>query len=178
MTKDCPLRGAHTGQAPCWWEQPWISTDDLSSAAPGAASLGCLHQAACSPCPPGHFCSTTGLTSPSGPCLAGFFCRGGALDPHGSLGEQAGGPCPAGTQGLPEDDGEHPRPDRHPRTQGDSSLPFQGISAPQALPLPSPALRAPTVNSLPRTTVRPVLRGESLALPQRAQLCQVPLELL
>ncbi|TNN46574.1 hypothetical protein EYF80_043248 [Liparis tanakae] len=28
----------------------------------------------CSACPAGHFCSTEGLSSPSGPCAAGFYC--------------------------------------------------------------------------------------------------------
>lgn len=53
----------------------------------------------------------------------------------------------------------------------------QGISAPQALALPSPALLAPAVNSPPRTTVSLVLRGES-ARPCTptfpAHLCRVP----
>lgn len=28
----------------------------------------------CSFCPAGHYCSTEGLVSPSGPCAAGFHC--------------------------------------------------------------------------------------------------------
>jgi hypothetical protein len=44
--------------------------------APGsfrAATLG-SSQESCTPCPPGQFCSTSGLTAPSGSCLAGFYC--------------------------------------------------------------------------------------------------------
>lgn len=69
-------------------------------AAGGGHTKGRLLQAACSPCPPGHYCSSPGLASPSGLCSPGFFCLSGALVPNGSLGDLTGGPCPAGTPGA------------------------------------------------------------------------------
>ncbi|XP_011927069.1 PREDICTED: SCO-spondin [Cercocebus atys] len=53
-------------------------------------------EAACSPCLPGHYCGSAGLTRPSGPCDEGFFCLRGALVPSGSLEDETGGPCPTG----------------------------------------------------------------------------------
>ncbi|KAL2085398.1 hypothetical protein ACEWY4_018718 [Coilia grayii] len=43
---------------------------------PGAVSDG-----ACEPCPAGQFCSGFGLTAPSGPCTAGYYCTRGATSP-------------------------------------------------------------------------------------------------
>lgn len=39
-------------------------------------------------CPSGYYCSSAGLTAPSGPCLAGFYCLSGASSPSplGKLG--------------------------------------------------------------------------------------------
>lgn len=36
--------------------------------------LGGVSLESCFTCPAGHFCSTEGLASPSGPCAAGFYC--------------------------------------------------------------------------------------------------------
>ncbi|KAF6119825.1 hypothetical protein HJG60_010211 [Phyllostomus discolor] len=59
------------------------------------------------PCPPGSFCATSGLSTPTGSCQAGYFCAGGAatptpedkltraLCPPGTF-CQAAGPCPQG----------------------------------------------------------------------------------
>lgn len=105
---------------------------------------GCLLQAACSPCPPGHFCSSTGLTSPSGTCHTGFFCLGGALDPQGLLREQTGGPCPTGTWG-PEEEKRASQRSQHPRMGSlglkyrSSSLPGHFCPAGTANPQPCPA---------------------------------------
>ena len=40
----------------------------------------------CTPCLSGHYCETPGLTSPTGPCAAGYFCGGGSAvaTPHES----------------------------------------------------------------------------------------------
>ncbi|KAF0752111.1 hypothetical protein AaE_006158, partial [Aphanomyces astaci] len=32
----------------------------------------------CLQCPPGYYCASSGLTQPSGPCMAGYTCTGGA----------------------------------------------------------------------------------------------------
>ena len=43
-----------------------------------SATVG-LHSASqCTPCTPGMFCGSPGLTAPTGPCSAGYFCRGGS----------------------------------------------------------------------------------------------------
>lgn len=57
---------------------------------------GCFPQASCSPCLPGHYCGSSGLIHPSGPCSEGFFCLRGAITPNRSLEDRTGGPCPAG----------------------------------------------------------------------------------
>lgn len=36
--------------------------------------IGGVSMESCSACPAGHYCSTEGLASPSGPCAAGFYC--------------------------------------------------------------------------------------------------------
>jgi len=41
-------------------------------------SLFLENATACSLCPPGSFCESTGLTAPEGVCSAGFYCTGGA----------------------------------------------------------------------------------------------------
>ncbi|XP_032352703.1 multiple epidermal growth factor-like domains protein 6 [Camelus ferus] len=48
------------------------------------------------PCPPGYFCATSGLSTPSGPCQGGYFCAEGAASPAPEDG-LTGGPCPPGT---------------------------------------------------------------------------------
>ncbi|XP_028816958.1 zonadhesin [Denticeps clupeoides] len=53
-------------------------------------------QAGCSLCTPGHYCSSTGLTVPSGECWEGFYCLQGAVVPNSPVQESWGGPCPAG----------------------------------------------------------------------------------
>ena len=47
--------------------------------------------AECLPCAPGAYCAGIGLVEPSGPCDAGYYCRGGAATPAPS-----GALCPAG----------------------------------------------------------------------------------
>nr|XP_057935999.1 SCO-spondin isoform X4 [Doryrhamphus excisus] len=37
-------------------------------------STGGVSLESCSTCPPGHYCATEGLSKPSGPCAAGFYC--------------------------------------------------------------------------------------------------------
>ncbi|XP_039224464.1 multiple epidermal growth factor-like domains protein 6 [Crotalus tigris] len=38
-------------------------------------------ETSCIACPPGYYCSSVGLSSPSGPCLAGYYCLPGATSP-------------------------------------------------------------------------------------------------
>lgn len=37
-------------------------------------TVGGVSMESCSACPAGHYCSSEGLASPSGPCSAGFYC--------------------------------------------------------------------------------------------------------
>ena len=39
---------------------------------------GLQNETQCTPCTAGYFCNSTGLTTPSGQCQAGFFCGGGS----------------------------------------------------------------------------------------------------
>ncbi|KYO38996.1 hypothetical protein Y1Q_0022586 [Alligator mississippiensis] len=48
------------------------------------------------PCPPGFYCSASGLSVPSGECAAGFYCTGGAASPKPTDGV-TGNICPPGT---------------------------------------------------------------------------------
>ncbi|KAM7321322.1 hypothetical protein ACRRTK_019414 [Alexandromys fortis] len=48
------------------------------------------------PCPPGFFCATSGLSTPTGSCQAGYFCTGGSKSPAPED-EVTGGPCPPGS---------------------------------------------------------------------------------
>ncbi|CDJ58834.1 hypothetical protein, conserved [Eimeria maxima] len=58
----------------------------------------------CLPCPTGKFCGSRGLTQPTGECLAGFYCKGGAWSPAphpeeknpDGISGSAGGLCPIG----------------------------------------------------------------------------------
>ncbi|XP_066292997.1 multiple epidermal growth factor-like domains protein 11 isoform X1 [Branchiostoma lanceolatum] len=45
----------------------------------------------CVPCPGGYYCSTAGLTSPTGHCNAGYFCTSGSQSPT-----PVDGACPEG----------------------------------------------------------------------------------
>lgn len=59
----------------------------------------------CQPCTAGSYCADSGLTQPTGPCLAGYYCPAGTSTPTlpcpaGSLcptGSASPVPCPAGT---------------------------------------------------------------------------------
>ncbi|KAG7455700.1 SCO-spondin-like isoform X1, partial [Solea senegalensis] len=55
-----------------------------------------ISQENCQPCLPGYYCNTMGLSAPSGECLEGFFCLGGADRPDPPLRDSHGGPCPKG----------------------------------------------------------------------------------
>ncbi|NXC36317.1 AB24G protein, partial [Campylorhamphus procurvoides] len=48
----------------------------------------------CTVCPSGHFCGSTGLTAPSGPCSPGYYCLPGASSPSPPGVGEKGGPCP------------------------------------------------------------------------------------
>ncbi|KAM8989363.1 uncharacterized protein PRD47_016786 [Ara ararauna] len=49
----------------------------------------------CKPCPGGMFCASAGLSSPSGPCLPGYYCTSEARVPN-PVHDEAGSLCPAG----------------------------------------------------------------------------------
>lgn len=55
----------------------------------------------CKECPPGYYCGTAGLTAPTGPCSAGYYCTGGASTPNvvgtGVFECPIGMYCPAGS---------------------------------------------------------------------------------
>lgn len=68
------------------------------SATPNLASAS-----ECTPCTPGSYCATPGLSTPTALCAAGFLCSAGAVDALGRLSANgtttpcpAGGWCPAG----------------------------------------------------------------------------------
>ncbi|OPJ68136.1 hypothetical protein AV530_013665 [Patagioenas fasciata monilis] len=52
------------------------------------------HNSSCTVCPSGYYCSSAGLTAPSGPCSAGFYCLSGASSPSPLGIWEKGGPCP------------------------------------------------------------------------------------
>ncbi|XP_014845642.1 PREDICTED: uncharacterized protein LOC106919650 isoform X3 [Poecilia mexicana] len=51
--------------------------------------------AGCIPCPAGHYCPSIGLSEPTGPCHAGYFCKLGASSPSPQDGF-SGSLCPPG----------------------------------------------------------------------------------
>ncbi|XP_028563977.2 uncharacterized protein LOC114585457 [Podarcis muralis] len=53
-------------------------------------------ESSCTICPPGRYCLSTGLTAPSGPCSAGYYCLPGAISPSPTGFSDQGGPCPMG----------------------------------------------------------------------------------
>ena len=56
---------------------------------------GLVNSSQCSPCSPGDYCDSPGLTTPTGPCVAGYYCSLGAEVDRPSQGF-TGGPCPDG----------------------------------------------------------------------------------
>lgn len=50
----------------------------------------------CIPCLPGHYCPTTGIVMPYLKCTAGYWCKGGSLEPYG-VSCPNGSFCPKGT---------------------------------------------------------------------------------
>ncbi|EKX30894.1 hypothetical protein GUITHDRAFT_83595, partial [Guillardia theta CCMP2712] len=64
---------------------------------------GLANVSQCTSCPAGMYCNDTGLTAPSGPCKAGWYCTGGSADeralscdPRPWEGLRGRGPCPQG----------------------------------------------------------------------------------
>ena len=49
----------------------------------------------CTACPPGEFCASSGMSTPSGNCLAGFYCSN-ASEEASPVGKSYGDECPAG----------------------------------------------------------------------------------
>lgn len=58
-------------------------------------STGLKQSSSCLHCSPGRYCDQPGLTQPTGPCNAGFYCRSRSLTPAPDQGP-SGGPCPPG----------------------------------------------------------------------------------
>ncbi|XP_037124116.1 zonadhesin [Syngnathus acus] len=56
---------------------------------------GLMDQSQCRNCSPGFYCSETGLSAVSGPCLAGFYCLEGSQT-AAPMSSVSGGVCPAG----------------------------------------------------------------------------------
>ena len=51
----------------------------------------------CLPCPPGQYCELPGQANATGPCRAGYLCRGGAsFDAPNDTSDAYNGPCPPG----------------------------------------------------------------------------------
>lgn len=54
-----------------------------------------VNSSACLPCPPGFYCFSKGLDSPTGPCLPGFYCSGNSTKANPDDGIM-GNLCPPG----------------------------------------------------------------------------------
>ncbi|XP_036928145.1 uncharacterized protein LOC119004899 isoform X4 [Acanthopagrus latus] len=57
--------------------------------------VGAQNLSSCWPCPPGHYCNSTGLRKPTGICETGYYCSGGATSSVPSDGV-TGDICPVG----------------------------------------------------------------------------------
>ncbi len=65
-------------------------------------ATGLVTRSACTPCDPGKFCDSLGLSLPTGLCIAGYYCISAAQSstpPNGATGGVCarGGFCPAGS---------------------------------------------------------------------------------
>lgn len=61
-------------------------------------NFGAAAEAECLSCPPGNYCSASGLAAPSGVCSSGFYCEGGNKSPSPATAVCAiGHYCPAGS---------------------------------------------------------------------------------
>ncbi|KAE8295325.1 hypothetical protein D5F01_LYC06251 [Larimichthys crocea] len=81
----CPRGTMHPQQNPC-------------PVGTWSSMMGAQNLSSCWPCPPGHYCNSTGLSQPSGICDTGFFCDDwGLFEPTGLC--QAGYYCIAGSEG-------------------------------------------------------------------------------
>lgn len=81
----CPAGTTRADQFPC----PIGTFSTLS---------GVESASGCSPCKPGRYCASPGLTQPTGNCSAGYFCPGGQTAPANAACNGAGCPtvCPEG----------------------------------------------------------------------------------
>lgn len=86
------------------WSRVDFFPDDMATPVPSGDLVGLPPSQDCVPCSSGHYCGTTGLSSPSAPCYGGFFCKRGVGGPSPTSGtymlggiEHGGGQCPAGT---------------------------------------------------------------------------------
>lgn len=74
---------------------------------------GLTNESQCEQCLPGMYCSSPGLTTPSGSCSAGWYCDGGAVTPApNSLGQGRGSClqgffCPEGSAPVPCNNGSY-----------------------------------------------------------------------
>ena len=56
------------------------STQHLCPHGTYSAVTGLQNVSSCTPCTPGKYCGSEGLTSPSGHCSGGYFCGGGSYE--------------------------------------------------------------------------------------------------
>ena len=92
-----PLAGVAPVICPAGFYCPQRSSLDYIACPVGTIGpmKGLADEMQCVVCPPGYFCNATGLSTPSGPCTAGYYCSSGAIDPRPqATGEN--GPCPSG----------------------------------------------------------------------------------
>lgn len=59
-------------------------------------TTGLVNATQCTPCTPGSWCGSPGLTAPTGLCGPGYFCSGGASSPQPNDGGLTGDKCAAG----------------------------------------------------------------------------------
>ena len=60
-------------------------------------NVGNQQQSDCSPCTPGYYCASPGLSAVSGTCNAGYYCTSLATSAYQFTLTSTGGPCPAGS---------------------------------------------------------------------------------
>ncbi|GMH73236.1 hypothetical protein TL16_g06129 [Triparma laevis f. inornata] len=79
----------------------------------------------CSPCNPGKYCSTSGLTAPEGDCNAGYICFASSQNEYGKSPSASTNPCPTG-QYCPA--GSHTGTECPPQTYNPSTTQPSSVS--------------------------------------------------